>query len=167
MSLIKELVEKSRIKIANKKLIQEYPFLLPRNRWTGEVCCDYNYEYTELDSMPEGWRKTFGLDMCKEIKEELVKYNYLNDYRIMDIKEKYGSLRWYDNGYPAGSKISEIIDKYERMSENICIYCGKPAKYVTKGYIEYVCEDCKNDLIKNTHRTEQSFDLISDEEVLK
>lgn len=54
MSLIKELVEKSRIRIANKKLIKEYPFLLPRNRWTGEVCSDYNYEYTELDAMPEG-----------------------------------------------------------------------------------------------------------------
>jgi len=162
MSLIKELVEKARIRIANKKLIKEYPFLLPRNRWTGEPSKDYNYEYTELDAMPEGWRKTFGLDMCKEIKEELVKYNYLNDYRIMEIKEKYGSLRWYDNGYPAGSKISEIIDKYEKMSEDICINCGKPSKYYTKGWITFICEDCKNKMVAEKGLYESNFVKLGD-----
>ena len=33
---------------------------MPRNRWTGEVPEDYDYSYTELDSMPDGWRKAFG-----------------------------------------------------------------------------------------------------------
>jgi hypothetical protein len=141
---IKELVEHARVKMANKKLIKEYPFLLPRNRWTGEVCKDYDYSYTELDAMPAGWRKAFGLQMCKEIKEELVKFNYLNDYRILDIKEKYGSLRWYDNGFPADSKIPEIIYKYEMLSEITCINCGKEAKYQTTGWINFICEDCKN-----------------------
>ena len=44
----------------NKQLCEKYPFLLPRNRWTGLVHPDYDYSYTELDAMPTGWRKAFG-----------------------------------------------------------------------------------------------------------
>ena len=35
----------------NKKLIERYPFLMPRNRWTGKVPEDYDYSYTELDAI--------------------------------------------------------------------------------------------------------------------
>ena len=50
-----EIIEK------NKALVDDFPFLLPRNRWTGKVPDDYDYSYTELDAMPEGWRTAFGL----------------------------------------------------------------------------------------------------------
>lgn len=40
--------------MTNKELVEEFPFLLPRNRFTGEVPKDYDYSYTELDAMPEG-----------------------------------------------------------------------------------------------------------------
>jgi hypothetical protein len=46
--------------------------------------------YTELDAMPDGWRKAFGIQMCKDLKKVLKQYNYLYKYRIMQIKEKYG-----------------------------------------------------------------------------
>lgn len=46
--------------------------------------------YTELDAMEPGWRKAFGIQMCKEIKKELKKYNFLYKYRITQIKEKFG-----------------------------------------------------------------------------
>jgi hypothetical protein len=121
----------------NKELIAEYPFLLPRNRFTGEVDLDYNYAYTELDAMPEGWRKAFGEQMCKEIKNALGKN--LNNYRIMQIKEKFGSLRWYDNG--ATEKVNRIISKYEILSAVTCIECGEPATRVTKGWISPFCDN--------------------------
>ena len=38
-------------KESNQKLIERFPFLIPRNRWTGKVPEDYDYSYTELDSM--------------------------------------------------------------------------------------------------------------------
>jgi len=159
---IKGLIEQRRKAKENKKLIKEYPFLLPRNRWTGDVAKDYDYSYTELDAMPTGWRNAFGLAMCQEIKDELVKYNYLNDYRIVQIKEKYGSLRWYDAGHPAGSNIQKIIDKYEKMSEDICINCGKPSKYYTKGWITFICEDCKNIWVKEEQVNEDMFVKLGD-----
>ena len=59
-------------KESNQKMIERFPFLIPRNRWTGKVPEDYDYSYTELDSMPDGWRKAFGEQMCEDIREELV-----------------------------------------------------------------------------------------------
>ena len=97
--------------------------------------------YTELDAMPDGWRKAFGIQMCKEIKKELKKYNYLYKYRIMQIKEKFGALRWYDNGSPNGC-VYPIINKYEALSERTCIVCGKPATKISKGWISPYCDNC-------------------------
>mgnify|MGYP001260663766 CR=1 FL=1 len=85
-------------KESNQKLIERFPFLMPRNRWAGEVPEDYDYSYTELDSMPDGWRKAFGEQMCEDVREELVRAEYLDQYRISQIKEKYGTLCWYDFG---------------------------------------------------------------------
>lgn len=52
-------------KESNQELIERFPFLIPRNRWTGKVPEDYDYSYTELDSMPDGWRKAFGEQMLR------------------------------------------------------------------------------------------------------
>lgn len=163
---IEEMIEKRRKISENKKLIERFPFLLPRNRWTGKVSDDYDYSYTELDEMPYGWRKAFGEQMCQEIKEELDKFNFTDKYRIMQIKSKYGMIRWYDGGYPKGSKIQDIISKYEDLSMCYCADCGKPTKYRTSGWIEYFCEDCKNKLVEKKYYHEDSFIKLSKKEDL-
>ena len=66
----------------------------------------------------------------------------LDRWRIVQIKEKYGMLRVYDNGYKAGSKIQDIIAKYEDMSARTCIICGKPATKITTGWISPFCDEC-------------------------
>lgn len=125
----------------NKQLVEKYPFLLPRNRWTGKVPADYDYSYTELDDMPDDWRKAFGEQMCEEIKQELEEKGLLDQYRISQIKEKYGVLRWYDFG--CTEKIwTEIIPKYQKLSTRTCIKCGKPATKVTLGWISPYCDEC-------------------------
>lgn len=96
--------------------------------------------YTELDAMPKGWRKCFGISMCKEIKASLKRSNYLYKYRIVQIKEKYGSLRWYDAGSP--EEVKKIIQKYEYISERTCIICGRPATKISQGWISPYCDDC-------------------------
>ncbi len=65
----------------NRRLIEQYPFLLP---WgTGST----NFESTELDTMPTGWRIAFGEELCKEIMAELTQNNCVDSYRIVQIKE--------------------------------------------------------------------------------
>ena len=124
----------------NRALCERFPFLLPRNRWSGEVASGYDFEYTELDAMPDGWRKAFGEQLCEELLAELTRTGRPDDYRILQIKEKYGSLRWYDNwntehGY-------EILDQYEALSRHTCIRCGAPATRITTGWISPYCDAC-------------------------
>lgn len=131
----------------NKKMVEEFPFLLPRNRWTDKVSEDYDYSYNELWSLDKGWAKAFGYELICELKEALVEANYLDKYRITQIKEKYGTLRWYDFGAP--EKVFDIIRKYEQKSYETCIFCGEPAEYETYGWINYVCEKCLNEFSLN------------------
>jgi len=137
----------TREQLKNWILCGKYPFLIPKywNRDTMqyEIDKDYDYKFTELDDMPDGWRKAFGEMMCEEIKQELIRCNYLNEYMITQIKEKYGELRWYDSGTPVDCKVPEIIDKYSMLSRNICIICGKPDVPITdNGWISPYCKNC-------------------------
>ncbi len=140
-------VDYTREQLKNWILINKYPFLIPKywnkDTMSYEIRKDYDYTWTELDAMPDGWRKAFGEMMCEEIKEELVKYDYLDEYLILEIKEKFGGLRWYDGGVPTGCDIPQIIDKYSTLSENICIICGKPDVPMIGTLPSYVSPFCK------------------------
>lgn len=132
----------------NKALVEEFPFLLPRNRWTDEVPEGYDYSYTELDNMPDGWRSAFGLQMCKELKEILEKAGALTSYRITDIKEKYAILRWYDNGVPVQAETEYLAwqSKFVNLSKGTCIKCGAKATKMSVGYISPYCSECASNM---------------------
>lgn len=130
---------------SNKELIEKYPWLLPRNVWTDEIVKDYDYSYTLLDEMPDGWRIAFGEQMCEEIQQALNQQPqvFANTFRITQIKEKFGGLRFYTNW--TTPEINKAIDKYENISYSTCICCGAPAKWITKGWISPFCDKCKPD----------------------
>lgn len=128
----------------NKYLCTRYQFLTPRNVWTGKVSWMRKpYDWTLAEDFPRGWWKAFGIQFCEELRAELIKYNYLKEYRVVQIKEKFASLRFYDNGYPKDSEISDIIGDYSCLSENICIVCGKPdTPVIDTGWYEPLCKSC-------------------------
>ena len=128
--------------MTNTELVERYPFLALKNVWTGIIIEGYDPEIdgTYLDNMPDGWRIAFGEQMCEEIREALLKANYLDKYFITQIKEKYGSLRWYDTG--ATEEVYKIIAKYEELSKRTCCVCGKPATKITRDWICPYCDDC-------------------------
>lgn len=129
----------------NKELIEKYPWLLPRNRWTGEVVKDYDYSYTELDDIPDGWRIAFGKQFCADIQRELdkLKPETAADFRVLQTKEKFGQLRFYTNWVTEG--IDEVIRRYENLSEHTCIRCGAPATKISTGWISPWCDKCADD----------------------
>lgn len=106
--------------------------------------------YNELDDMPEGWRRSFGMKMCDEIKRQLKEEKNLYKLRITQIKEKFGTLRFYVAS--ASKEVYNIIDKYEDISYRTCISCGRPAKYLTTGWICPYCENCLSEENKLTAR---------------
>lgn len=124
----------------NKLLIEEFPFLLPRNVWTGELIENYDYSYTLLDDLGDGWCIRFGLAFCKDLKEVLTETNCLDDYHIYQVKEKYGQLRWYDN---SPKEWDNHMHAWEYISEHTCRKCGKfPVPMRDDGWISPWCDDC-------------------------
>ena len=139
-------LENKDVPYLNKLMISSFPFLLPRNRWTGKVSEDFDYTYNEMSFMPDGWARAFGFEMLCELERALREEGILDDYRIMDIKEKYGTLCWYDSG--TTQRVDDIINKYCNMSMDVCIYCGAKSYYETPGWISYICKKCARKQIR-------------------
>ncbi len=163
------------LKERNRELCERFPFLIPSSRWSGmriteageggywpgepEAVPEYDYEHTELDYMPYGWRMAFGEQMCEELKQELLEsggQKALDAYRIVQIKEKYGMLRWYDNGNT--QRGYDIIGKYEVLSKRTCIMCGKPATRMATGWISPYCDSCAEECGERTIPIQEWFD---------
>lgn len=125
--------------MTNKELIKLYPFLQIRNIFTNELAPEW-VDFTMLDDIPKGWRESFGIKMCEEIKELLIKENKFEEYQVMQIKEKFGELRWYGNYI--SPELSKILDKYTKLSRFTCMICGNTAKYVDTPYIYPICDRC-------------------------
>ena len=129
--------------IRNIFLCLRYPFLKSRNFWSGKFL---GYSYTRYEDIPLGWRKAFGKQFLKELKCCLKKNKELKTFRFLEIKEKYGTLRL--SCACASHETYEVLNKYEALSEQYCINCGEKAKYITDGWIQFLCERCfKRDML--------------------
>ena len=112
----------------NRELIAEYPWLDIGDK-----------QLTLLDTLPVGWNDLI-LDMCKEIKGELVKYDLVSKYQVVEAKEKWYELRWYDglcDLSPMPSAITDIVCKYEMRSKEVCMMCG-----ASKPKDQMLCDIC-------------------------
>lgn len=126
-----------------KKLIERYPYLIPRNIFTDKIPDDYDFTYIKHLEIPRGWNKLF-LQMCEDIRQPLIDAEYLEIFRFSQIKEKFNRLVCYNFGAP--EEVHRIIDKYSKIAQYVCVKCGKPASVETQGYIASYCKDCMNDL---------------------
>jgi len=92
-------------------------------------------------AIPKGWREAFGLQLCKEIKESLLRTGgrrALKAYQIDDIKEKWGLLDINDTNSTV--EVTKILHKYEMISMYTCIECGVPATVRTTDWICPYCD---------------------------
>ena len=121
--------------------------------------------YTELDALKSeapGWYKNFGIQICKDIRTQLIKdtikyikskkglfnkfkalfRNPFTEFRITQWKEKWGTMRLYING--GSDELYKVLDKYETLSEFICYQCGEPATIITSPYAYMLpyCDKC-------------------------
>lgn len=124
--------------------------------------------YTELNALKSeapGWYKNFGIQICKDIRTQLIKdtkkyikgkkgfvekfkalfKNPFTHFRIMQWKEKWGAMELYVNG--ASKELYAIIDRYNDLSQYICWKCGEPATIITSpyGYMLPYCDKCYNE----------------------
>jgi hypothetical protein len=87
-----------------------------------------------IDTGP-GW-----FDLIAELDEAL--REIYPDYTILQVKEKFGTLRYYTNGVP--SELFEIfrarINEAETKSTTICEECGEPGTSTSYGWIRVLCD---------------------------
>ena len=83
-----------------------------------------------------GWNKL----ICDLIKD-LINIGWNKE--IAQIKEKFGTLRFYPGG--CTEEQWKLIGEAERKSATICEYCGsKDAKLYTDGWHTTECKNCRN-----------------------
>ena len=78
-----------------------------------------------------GWLK-FVLPLIKRCNDEGVE--------ILQIKEKFGTLRFYVGG--ASDEIHDAIDEAERLSEITCERCGEPGTLRRNSWLATLCDKC-------------------------
>lgn len=142
--MVKDKKMKKHFRMKNKKLCKKYPWLIPRNDFTGKICWDYPYEYTELDDIPKGWEKAFGEIWCEEIDKAARLDGIRDSLRIAQLKEKFGNFRQYFYNY--SENLNRTINDFEIISEHVCISCGELHAHLINDYGWYLplCEKCYN-----------------------
>lgn len=129
--------------LRNRWLVWRFPFLEPRSV-DGDRIEGYDFSYTLLDSYPDGWRRVI-VRHLRRIKSLLKRYGELDNFHVTDAKEKYGEARLYCSGVSddeCDRKLDELIWDMESDTGHTCCECGRPAKYVTQGYILPFCRKC-------------------------
>ena len=119
--------------------------------WFYDIMTTLNAKMYDADLLPDGWTKTF----IPKMKEELAKVlgDYVYDFVVFQIKEKYGTMRlywsWADRKYTSAElvdlaeiseTVNDIIRKYENISEKTCVVCGETATKMTTGWVMPVCD---------------------------
>lgn len=142
----KERKNEKRIKLRNKKLFKQYPWLAPyenkgHHGIHGVVRTDWKYDYLFMEPEMDGWMKAFFYDLQEGILTEIKSMNRNpRELRIQEYKEKYGSMRLYLND---GNIESGIVENYSQLSENVCFLCGRPdVPMIESSWYLPLCKKC-------------------------
>lgn len=119
-----------------------YESLMDDYDWIDETICGLN----------AGWAIAFGAELINDM--EIAKKNtYIlpdeNDkdnvfdskFKLVQIKEKFGSLRFYADGMTEA--MSTVASVYETISYHACIKCGNIQNIArTDEWIQPICRQC-------------------------
>lgn len=120
-----------------QKLVQKYPSIFRDYRGDmRQTCMAWGFE------CGDGW-----YNLINELCEKLSKYD---DVVAVQVKEKFGGLRFYISGVDKShyDEVYKYIEEAEEKSIKICEVCGEPGKIRGGGWIHTSCELCnkKRDL---------------------
>jgi hypothetical protein len=125
------------------QLVSKYPDILRDYKGDKMVTCmHWGME------CQEGW-----YDLLDDLMSKLDFLSKTSGVQVVadQIKEKFGTLRFYYSTIVNGEKINEVIfgiigntvDAAEKMSENTCEVCGKYGELRNKnGWLKTCCDKC-------------------------
>lgn len=81
-------------------------------------------------------------DGWKPLIEPLIAAANAEGSKIVQIKEKFGGLRFYVDS--PSQWLQQMIDEAENKSFHVCEKCGKDGKLQTdRSWLKTLCEECK------------------------
>ena len=113
-----------------KKLVEKYPILY-RNYGGDmrETCMAWGMSHGD------GW-----YDILDKLSAKLEPFGIVAE----QVKEKFGSLRFYIGACPSEhfDEVYKHIQEAEHLSSKTCENCGKPGESRGGGWIQTLCDDC-------------------------
>ena len=96
-----------------------------------ETCMAWGFE------CGDGW-----FDLLKELSEQLEPLGVV----AAQVKEKFGSLRFYTQGEPVevADKVDALIEVAEERSSRTCETCGEPGECNDSGWLSVRCKSCRS-----------------------
>ena len=88
-------------------------------------------------SVDDGWYKLID-QLCTQI-QEIVDEKNLPQVKAVQVKEKFGGLRFYTNH--TNEEIRLLIREAENASYRTCEVCGKNGTPSNKGWIRTLCAE--------------------------
>ena len=112
-----------------EKLFKDFPILYRGHKKSlQQSLMAFGFEHSD------GW-----FNLIYTLSEKLTKFK---DVEVAQVKEKYGSLRYYVNG--GNEEVEDLIEKAELQSETTCEICGKEGKIKEFcGWFKCRCEEHK------------------------
>jgi len=119
-----------------KELIKKYPELFERE----EEPSPYSQRGIECG---EGWYELLDI-LCDQITtyelDRKRREGETYSVSVQQIKEKYGTLRYYLSG--ADAYVNGLVAMAESMSAHICEECGEKGVLHTKAWYKVRCHEC-------------------------
>ena len=114
------------------KLFEEFPSLFREKDLSPQKTC----MCWGIDT-GDGW-----YDLIHNTCEKLMKTEGAENFRFVQVKEKFGGLRLYTGA--ATDEQFDIINKAEEESYHTCEWCGSKENITTSGgWLITLCDDCR------------------------
>jgi hypothetical protein len=114
-----------------KKLYKKYPVLFSQRKLPmTQTCLCWGLE------TGNGWYK-----ILDKLCSKLVKID--PKLQATQVKEKFGTLRFYTTGSAVLDMVDKEIESAEMESSKTCETCGNPGRLNHKGWIHCFCKKCK------------------------
>lgn len=111
-----------------KKLFDSYPKLFPKDRTIQQSLMAFGFE------CDDGW-----YEILDKLFSKMTTTG--EPIEVVQVKEKFGTLRVYVNG--ASDAVHDMIDEAEEESGKTCERCGKPGKLYDDGWMTTLCDECE------------------------
>lgn len=114
--------------MTSDELVRKYPEFFPKGGYAG--CSD-------------GWIDI--LDTLLSKIRVLVTDGNATQPKVLQIKEKFGGLRFYydfsEEEYTGADLVDKLVREAEKTASKTCEFCGKPGSLRSGGWLKTLCDE--------------------------